>query len=127
MDEEISFGDLPTKTYSVKNGRVIEKIDGLAAMEQHCKKTLETERFNYLIYTSYYGTEILDLMGQDLGYVQTAIESRVKEALLIDRRITSISDFKIFSFAEGIMHISFTANTIFGDVHLEKGGLNFNG
>lgn len=115
------FAELPTNTYQVKNGRIIGKIDGIEAMKQMIEKTLETERFEYVIYTDYFGAELMKLFGQPYSFVKSEVKRRITEALLIDSRILSINDFKVNDYKEGIMYLSFSAQTIFGEIHVERG------
>lgn len=115
------FAELPTNTYQVKNGRIIGKIDGIEAMEQLIEKTLETERFEYVIYTGYFGTELLELFGQPFSFAKGEVKRRIKEALLIDSRILSVDNFEVTGYKEGIMYLSFSAQTIFGEIRVERG------
>lgn len=118
--ENTNFIDLPTRTYQVKNGRIIDKIDGLEAMKQLIDKTLRTERFEYEIYTGYFGVEFVDLLGQPYSFAKTAVKRRIESALLVDERITSLTDFRILSFEDGVMHLYFVVSTIYGTVTAER-------
>ena len=48
------------------------------------------------------------------------LERRIIEALTYDERIKSVTDFTFDSPKRGVLHTTFTARTIFGDVEAEK-------
>ncbi len=54
--------ELPSKTYrlDLDKGRIIGKVDGLAAVNQAIRKALITPRFRCLIYEQPYGSELKD-------------------------------------------------------------------
>ena len=67
-----------------------------------------------------YGIETLDLYGQPVAWVCPELERRITEALTCDDRITSVSDFDFDTSKKGVVHCTFTAHTIFGDVQAER-------
>ena len=102
-----------TRTYKMdlEAGRCTGYVDGTEAMRQAILKILLTERFTYLIYS------------WDFGIAQTlASEARriVQEALLADSRITKITDFSVSQPDKRTISIQFTAETIFGEIPLER-------
>lgn len=110
--------DLPTKTYKMHLSRNVirNKTDGLDAMRQVIFKTLQTERYRHKeIYSDNFGVEFEELIGADPMYAKTEIERRIKEALLWDERILSVSNFE-FVTKRNTLHVTFTAKTIFGDI-----------
>ncbi len=90
--------------------------DELEAMKQAIFKIINTERYKYIIYGWNYGIELLDLIGKPIPYVYAEIERRIKEALLADDRITSVTNFS-FSNSDGDVSCSFNVETIFGTVN----------
>ena len=52
--------------------------------------------------------------------VQAELERRIVEALTWDQRILDVTDFTFDSPKRGVLHTTFTAHTIFGDVQAEK-------
>ena len=86
----------PSLTYrmDVVNERIVGKIDGIEAVKQAVYKALNTERYNYLIYSWNYGVETKDLYGKDMDYVKSELKRRIGEALTQDDRIDSVSDFE---------------------------------
>ena len=111
----------PNKTYrmDLDNQRVCGHIDKKEAIRQAIFKILNTERYQYLIYSWNYGIELLDLFGMPVTYVCPELERRIKEALTWDERIKSVSDFS-FSVNGNQVWVTFTAHTIEGDIQAEK-------
>lgn len=94
--------------------------DGREAMKQVIFRILQTERYQYLIYPWWYGIETLDLYGEPIGWVCAELERRITEALLMDSRITSVTDFEHDISVKGVIHTTFTTHTIYGDIPSEK-------
>lgn len=95
-------------------------VDGREAVKQAIFRILQTERYQYLIYPWWYGIETLDLYGEPVNRVCAELERRITEALLVDDRITGVTDFKHDTGVKGVVHTTFTAHTIFGDVAGER-------
>jgi len=89
------------------------------AMVQAIYKILNTERFQYDIYTWNYGVEFLDLFGEPITFVLPEIQRRIEEALNYDNRIINVDNFE-FEVRRGIVHTTFTAHTVFGDFIFER-------
>ena len=64
--EIIKQADMPSKTYRIdfQTGRISGTVDGRDAMVQAIRKILQTERFQYLIYSWNYGMEWSRLIGK---------------------------------------------------------------
>lgn len=109
----------PSKQHRMDLDRslILGTCDGLDAVKQSIFKILNTERYAYLIYSWNYGIELTDLYGQPLMYVCPEIERRVKEALLQDDRITGVDDFEFNTSKKGVVSVTFTVHTFFGDVN----------
>ncbi len=117
------FAEQPTKTYQMdlKTGKNIRGYtDELEAMKQAIFKILNTERYQYLIYSWNYGIELADLFGEPISYVCPELERRIVEALTWDQRILDVTDFTFDRPKRVELHTTFTAHTIFGDVQAEK-------
>ena len=120
--EELTKSEAPTKTYYIdfERKRIIGKVDGKEAMKQAIFKILQTERYDFnKVYTSYYGVELKELIGLAPFIVQVQLQPRITEALLCDDRILSVVDFDIVV-NKKIVSVSFTANTIFGNVEVSN-------
>lgn len=93
-------------------------VSGLIAVKQAARLILETERYNYIIYSYRYGTEISGLIGKPAEYACSELKRRISEALLQDDRIESVSDFS-FQQSKGKSQVSFTIGTIYGQVSMD--------
>ncbi len=104
----------------LEKGVVIGTVDGREAMKQVIFKILNTERFNYPIYSQNYGIELNDLYGEPLSFVCAELKDRIIDALIQDDRIESVSDFNFDCPQKGEVVVTFIVNTIFGEVEAER-------
>jgi len=116
--------ELPSKTYrlDLEKGRIVGKVDGIAAVNQAIHKAIITPRFKCLIYNHQYGNEAeaaVTAKDATRDYIEATLEGFVRDALRPDTRILSISDFAI-DFEGDAAHISFLAETIFGATEVEE-------
>lgn len=122
-DNDIGFEimEQPSNTYRIdlENKRILGYIDGIDAVKQAIYKILFTERYNYAIYSWNYGIELQDLIGKSKDFVYFNLEKRITEALLQDDRINSVDNF-VFASDKGDVHVTFTVNTVFGEVQAER-------
>lgn len=109
----------PSKTYCLHNNRIEGMVNGVDAVRQSADLILGIERFEHLIYSWDYGNELKDFIGRDKGYVKGDIERRIRESLLEDDRIESVSDFKL-SFQGEAALISLRIHCIFGEFDIER-------
>lgn len=94
--------------------------DEKEAMSQVIYKILNTERYDYIIYSWNYGIELKDLIGEPMSYVCPELKDRITEALLQDDRITELINFD-FSFPrKNEITVIFIAVTIFGEMQIMK-------
>lgn len=105
---------------NIKQDIINGTVDELEAMKQVVYKILNTERYQYIIYSWNYGIELMDLFGMPVIYVIPELERRITEALIQDERIESVDDFEFDSSEKRTVKASFTVHTIFGDVQTEK-------
>lgn len=105
---------------NVKQDIINGTVDELGAMKQVIYKILNTERYQYIVYSWNYGIELMDLFGMPVIYVIPELERRITEALIQDERIESVDDFEFDSSEKRTVKASFTVHTIFGDVQTEK-------
>lgn len=122
LEQDFEITEQPTKTYrmNLESNRVRGYVDGQEAMKQAIFKILQTERYQYIMYSWNYGIETLDLYGEPISWVCPELERRISEALLWDSRITSVDNFECDISKKGVIHVEFTAHTIYGDVAAEK-------
>jgi hypothetical protein len=121
--EEIEVIQQPSYTYKIdfERKRVNGFCDGLEAVKQAVFLILNTERYEYLIYSTDYGSELTGLIGKDRFFVESELKRRIKEALIQDDRITNVDNFK-FTYPDGdSLVVSFTVFSIYGDFEVERG------
>lgn len=118
---ELNVATLPSKQHKMlfDANRILNTCDGLEAVKQSVFKILNTERYDYLIYSWDYGIELKNLYGKSPMYVCPEIERMVKEALLQDDRINGVDDFKFDISKKGVVSVVFTVHTIFGNLNEE--------
>ena len=92
----------------------------LEEVKQAIYKILNTERYQYVIYSFDYGVEFADLIGEPMSYVCSEIQRRITEALTQDDRIESVSDFEFDTSNKKEVVCTFVVHTIFGDVPEER-------
>lgn len=95
-------------------------VDELEAMHQVIYKILNTERYQYIIYSWDYGIETLDLFGEPISYVCPEIERRIIEALIQDDRIESVDNFEFDYSKKGKLLVTFCVHTVYGDLEEER-------
>ena len=112
----------PSKNYKmhIHDNVINSTCDSLDAMVQVIHKSLNTERYQYAIYSWNYGVEFSDLIGEPVSYVCAELERRITEALLQDDRIKSVSDFEFNTNKKHEVVCTFVVHTIFGDVDSER-------
>jgi phage baseplate assembly protein W len=131
IDEEVvnefEYTQEPGHTYRMKvdqedgtAGQVIGYVDGRDAVEQAVYKILNTERGENEIYRGQYGVEFDDLVGLPIPYVVPEVERRIKEALLMDDRITGAVNFSFDIPRRGVLHVSFSVTSIYGDITINQ-------
>lgn len=122
LQQEFEIIEQPTNTYrmNLDDNSVRGYTDGIEAMKQAIYKILLTERYKYIMYSWNYGIETVDLFGEPISYVCPELKRRITEALLYDKRIESVDDFVFDTTKRGVVSVSFTVHTIFGNLKAEK-------
>lgn len=122
LSEEITETTYMGRTYKIKFGEGVDRIigftDELDAVKQAIYLILNTERYQYVIYSWDYGVELLDLYGKPMPYVMSELPRRIKEALVQDDRIEDVVDFE-FERDRKKLHVTFTVVTSVGNVSTE--------
>ena len=108
-----------TPKIDFERNRIMGTVDNNDAMEQAIYLILQTERYESIIYNWYYGVEFDTLIGKSRELITSELERRIREALTEDDRINRISDFDI-EFTSDKAIVSFTVNTIFGDIEISE-------
>ena len=118
---ELEINSMPSKTYKLNYGKnqIYDTTDDLQALRQAIYIILNTERYNYLIYSWDFGVEFKKLIGMEKFQATAQLEQAIKDALLQDSRILSVENFS-FVFERKTVTATFTVKTIFGDIESEK-------
>ncbi len=122
LGQDFEIEEQPTHTYRMNLGNSMIRgyTDNIEAMKQAIYKILNTERYQYVMYSWNYGIELLDLYGQPVSYVCPELERRITEALTWDDRINSVDNFEFNTVKKGEILVKFTVHTVFGDVQSER-------
>lgn len=120
-DEALEIEEIPTPTprIIIDKDRIMGVCDGLEAIKQAVYLILNTERYDYVIYSDNYGVELNDLIGEPIPYVLPELKRRIEEALTQDDRITSVDAFD-FVINKDKVHCTFTVHSIFGNFENES-------
>ena len=122
LDRDFEIEEQPSFTYKMQTDTKLVRgyTDGLEAVKQAIFKIIMTERYQYIMYSWNYGIELLDLFGEPVTYVCPELKRRISEALLWDDRILSVDNFEFDFPYKGVVHVTFVAHTVFGDVQAER-------
>ena len=120
MTLEVETG--PSKSYKmdIAHDIINGSVDELEAVKQAVFKILNTERYQYPVYSWDYGIELDDLFGEPADYVCAELERRVREALTADDRIDSVDNFKFDLSIKKTVGVSFSVHSIFGSFDESK-------
>lgn len=121
LENDIVLAEIPDKTYKMhlRDDRISGLCSGREAVKQAIYKILNTERYEYVIYSWNYGVQFSDLFGEPVSYVCPEIERRITDALIWDSRIQSCDSFVFDTSVRGVVRVSFTAHTIYGEMEID--------
>lgn len=112
----------PSRTYALRfDGYPCSggKLDGIEAMKQAIFLILQTERFQYAIYSWNYGIELDALLGQTMTpYLQAKVAKAIEDALMADDRVLAVEQFS-FEKGKGNLLVKFKVETTEGDIESE--------
>lgn len=108
-----------SRTYKLIGNKIQGFTDGLDALKQAIYKVLNTERYEYPIYSFYYGVEFENLIGKDKMYVEIELKRRITECLLRDDRISNVDNFIFESNGDSLL-CTFDVHSIYGDLTVSQ-------
>ena len=108
-----------SKTYKLTETGIQGFVDGPEALKQAIYKMLNTEKYEYPIYSFFYGIELDHLIGKDAAYVKVELKRRIKECLLRDSRIESVDNFA-FAVNGDKIACTFDVTSIYGEISVTK-------
>lgn len=122
IKEDFTIEEKPNKTYklNIEKNTIEGKCDGIEAIKQTIYCILNTERFEYLMYSWDYGVEIKNLIGEQNTFVIPELERVIKEALLQDDRIEDVIEFSFNQISKNTIAVNFKVITTLGDITIEK-------
>ena len=117
----------PTRTYRHRErerfsehdpheSRITEQIDGQEAIEQAVRHILMTERFDYVIYPSWYGVELRKYHSRDFGYFRATIHQTLRDSLTTDDRINDVTVMQMGNLDVDAAFVSFEVHTDIGRI-----------
>jgi hypothetical protein len=120
LKNDLEIVQLPSRTFrlTTDGDRIAGMTDGIEAVEQAVYLMLNVPRYQYLVYSWDYGVELSDLIGMPAEYCLSEIKTRITQALLMDDRIQSVTDF-VPQADKGKIHVSFNVNTSYGTINEE--------
>lgn len=119
LQQDFEIVQLPSKTFHIQGENISGYVDGLEAVKQAVYCILNTERYDWIIYSWNYGVELKGLLGKPMGYVKSKLKKRIKEALMQDDRIQGVDAFS-FETDGRRLAATFTVHSMFGDIRGEK-------
>jgi len=118
-DLEVTDDAETTKTYKLSTDKIQGFTDELYALQQAIYKVLNTEKYEYPIYSFSYGIELESLIGKDSVYVRIELKRRIQECLLQDERITSVDNFNLTVTGDEML-CTFDVASIYGNFTITK-------
>lgn len=117
FDTDIQLTSRPSRTWIIdRNTMQVGYMDeGLEAVRQSVEIALNVERFQWQIYNTNFGNELEELVGDDADYIQSELPRMVNDALSVDDRVIDTADY-VFSVNGDSMTVSFTVNTVYGQL-----------
>lgn len=115
MLQEQSFEN---HTYRLTKEKIDGYVNGLEALKQAIYKVLDTEQYEYPIYSFNYGIAWKALIGEEQPYVRAEMKRMIQETLLRDNRIREVDGFS-FLFTGDMCRCSFNVSSIYGDTKIE--------
>lgn len=123
INNEIVTNEMTNKTYKIdfERNRIVEKIDGFESLKQAIYFILNTIRYEHIIYSHNYGSELNNAIGLDYDLAKSEVERYIKEAILADDRFIEIQNYTTSPISSDSMMISFTVLTKYGaTLNVEK-------
>lgn len=121
IGSNVNISVMPSKTFKIEGSKLTsEVIDKKEALSQAIDIMLSIEKNKYVIFPSWFGTEIKSLIGQEYAYIVSESERMISDILLTDDRIKDISDFEILKYDRDSILLKFTVQSIFGEIFITK-------
>lgn len=110
--ERSAFSNL-TFRYVRERDAIIGTITDRDALEQSIFFILMTERYTYPIFNRDYGVDFDGIIGNSIEDVRTLLPQRIREALLVDNRITSVDEVVVQEIEPGVALVTIYIEDVF--------------
>ena len=112
----LEYVDKSTNTFIIdwQTKQIGGMDDGLSAMRQAAEIIMQNERFAWQIYSSNFGSELRELVGEEYDYVISELPRRIEEAFSTDKRFLSVENFVFSDPQKDFIVCSFDIVTVFG-------------
>lgn len=112
----LEYVDKSTNTFIIdwQTKQIGGMDDGLSAMRQAAEIIMQNERFAWQIYSSNFGSELRELVGEEYDYVISELPRRIEEAFSTDKRFLSEENFVFSDPQKDFIVCSFDIVTVFG-------------
>ena len=116
LDVTLHHVEKPTRTFLIdwSSKQVAGKDEGLPAMRQAVEIILQNERFRWQIYSSDFGSELENLVGEERDYIESELPRRIEDAFSGDSRILTVENFVFTEKIPGELSCSFDVKTVYG-------------
>ena len=116
----VEFVEQPALTWGIDKAtqHIVGAVDEYEAIKQAVSVILNVERFQWQIYQPYSGVQLAGLVGQDAGYVAAEVQRRVREAVMVDERVTGVSNYS-YTINGNKLAATMAVNTVFGDIQIQ--------
>lgn len=119
-NRNIMINTLGVDSSEENSDRIDGYVDGIDSIIQSIYLILSTERYQFIIYSWDYGVELIDLYGQPMSYVMAELPRRIREALVMDDRISNVTNFE-FTVNKRALLVKFTVITTIGNISMSMG------
>ena len=107
-----TFYDL-TFRYVKERDAIIGTVADRDALEQSIFFILMTERYTYPIFNRDYGVDFDGIIGNTIEDVRTLLPQRIREALIMDDRITSVDEVVVQEIESGVALVTIYIEDVF--------------
>ena len=121
LDVSLQYVGKPTKTFLIdwSSKQISGMNEGLPAMRQAVEIILQNERFEWQIYSSNFGSELDNLVGEELDFIESELPRRIEDAFSSDSRILSVENFEFSETEMGELVCHFDVRTVYGTMREE--------
>ncbi len=99
--------------------RITGRLDGLEAVKQTAFKILQTSRYQHLIYSTNYGSDLETLIGIQPPFLKSEVTRMLEEALTQDDRINGIDNVQTTVNSDSVL-VEFTVVSNEGSFAMQR-------